>query len=191
MLSEMFVDFSGISKGSDIITKFSRIHIMSIKALTEEDTFTDTADDYAIISCAERTNRYISLCSPSLLLQLSFADTANENDPRCFSAEHGKKIKFFVESLPPTVSDLFIFCDAGESRSTAIAAAILLWIGRSDEPVWSNPFYHPNTFVFGRLCEAFGIELTEEQIASKKRQSEDAFKIAMKGGTQYKRWEVI
>ena len=171
-------------------TEKLKIHISSIMALNET-TFPENSGDYAVINCAERKNKILSAYPPPLLLQLSFADTANENDPRCFSAEHGKKIKFFVESLPQTVSDLFIFCDAGESRSTAIAAAILLAFGRSDDAVWNNPFYHPNTFVFGRLCEAFGIELTEEQIASKKRQSEDAFKNAVKNGTQYKRWEAI
>ena len=171
-------------------TEKLKIHISSIMALNET-TFSENSGDYAVINCAERKNKILSAYPPLLLLQLSFADTTNENDPRCFSAEHGKKIKFFVESLPQTVSDLFIFCDAGESRSTAIAAAILLWIGRSDEPVWSNPFYHPNIFVFGRLCKTFGIEMTEEQIASKKRQSEDAFKNAMKNGTIYERWEVI
>ena len=166
------------------------IHISSIKALTE-NTFTDTVGDYAVISCAERTSRYLSLCPPPLLLQLTFADTISETDPRGFTAEHGKDIKSFMEALPDTVSDLFIFCDAGESRSTAIAAAILLASGRSDDAVWNNPFYHPNTLVFSHLCQAFGIKLSQEQIEAKRKQSEDAFKNAIKNGTVYERWEVI
>ena len=167
-----------------------KIHISSIKAVTE-DTFTDVVGDFAVINCAERKNNFLTANPPALLLQLSFADITNENDPNCFSLEHGKEIRAFYESLPPSVTDLFIFCDAGESRSTAIAAAILLAGGRSDAPVWSNPFYHPNTFVFGRLCQAFGMKMTEAQIAEKKRQSEDAFRSAMKNGTHFQRWEVI
>ena len=167
-----------------------KIHISSIRALTE-DTFADVAGDYAVISCAERTSRYLSLCPASRLLQLTFADTLNEADPGGFTAEHGKRIRAFVETLPESVSDLFVFCDAGESRSTAIAAALLLASGRSDNAVWDNPFYHPNTLVFARLCQVFGMELGKEQIAGKRRQSEEAFRNAAKHGISHERWEVI
>ena len=165
-----------------------KIHILSIKALTET-TFADGGKKYAIINCSERTSQYFS--SQRYLLQLHFIDTEDEKNPKSFSLDDGEKIKSFIVSLPSNITDLFVLCDAGESRSTAVAAAILLFAGRSDEPVWNNPFYHPNPLVFRRLCKAFGIEMAEDQIGSKKKQNENAFKSAMKSGTQYKRWEVI
>ena len=154
-----------------------------------ETTFADDSKEYAIINCSERISQYFS--SQRYLLQLHFIDTEDEDNPKSFSLDDGEKIKSFIASLPNNITDLFVLCDAGESRSTAIAAAILLFAGRNDEPVWNNPFYHPNPLVFRRLCQAFGIEMTEEQIESKKKQNGDAFKNAIKNGTQYKRWEVI
>lgn len=167
---------------------YFKIHILSIKALNET-TFAEDDKEYAIINCSERTSQYLS--SQRCLLQLHFIDTEDEDNPKSFSLDNGEKIKSFIVSLPSNITDLFVLCDAGESRSTAIAAAILIFLGRSDKPVWDNPFYHPNTLVFRRLCKVFGIEMTEEQIESKKKQNEYAFKNAMKNSTQYKRWEVI
>ena len=71
---------------------------------------------------------------------------------------------------------LYVLCDAGQSRSTAIAAAINLRYNLTDNMIWDNPKYSPNKLVYTKMIKAFNIDLTEKQIDEKVKRNELALR---------------
>ena len=97
---------------------------------------------------------------------------------------------FVTKSLK--ITDLFICCDSGDSRSPAIGAALLYISGRGDDCIWNNPFYKPNLLVYRVMCTAFGKIVSEGELQEKKQQSDRALPKAIENAdaSGYKRWEV-
>lgn len=85
------------------------------------------------------------------VLQVSFADVTDGMD--AFSLYHARKIAVFVDELPADIRRLYVCCDAGQSRSPAIAAAITRYFGCDHKVIWKNPKYRPNPHVYRVLCE--------------------------------------
>ena len=84
-------------------------------------------------------------------------DDVDMDGPRSFSKKQAGEFAAFIKSLGPDVAQLYICCDAGQSRSAAIAAATARYFGQDDDWIWSSPKYHPNMFCFERMIEAFGM----------------------------------
>ena len=114
-------------------------------------------------------------------LCLNFADTANPTGESAFNKTTAKNIADYVKSLPVGLDSLFVCCDAGESRSTAMAAAIMRFNGLDEMKIWKNPHYHPNLLVYSLLCEALGVAASESELIAKKQASEKAFIDAFSG----------
>lgn len=93
-------------------------------------------------------------------LALSFADVTDSKNPQSFNHRHAKEICRYIGSLPTDIEKLFICCDSGESRSSAIAAAILRHYGEDDMHIWQNPRFHPNPLVYSILCGGLGCTVT-------------------------------
>ena len=94
--------------------------------------------------------------------------------------------------LPDEVTDLYVCCSKGQSRSAAVAAALLRMSGRSDDPVWLNPYYNPNTLVYYRLCREAGILVTPLEVQIKRKQNEKAYLDLQEGKpTKFERWQII
>lgn len=91
-----------------------------------------------------------------------------------FETAQAEHIASFVNLLPEQITDLYVCCDAGESRSAAIAAAIMRYWDMDDTVIWKNPQYHPNTLVYKVQMQAFGLCVTESQCAQRKQMSEEA-----------------
>ena len=107
-------------------------------------------------------------------LILSFDDVEGPQRGHAFSPDDAQKIISFVKKLTPQ-GMLYFCCDAGESRSAALAAAFLrAWTG-DDMKIWTNPHYHPNLLVYRIQCMALGIVVTEEELADLKTISDQAF----------------
>ncbi len=81
-----------------------------------------------------------------------------------FTADIAAEIADYICGLPADIDSLFVCCDSGESRSSAMAAAILRWRGESDMDIWMAPRYHPNPLVYKTLCSAFGIKVSEAEL---------------------------
>ena len=75
-------------------------------------------------------------------------------NPHRFKPIHAELIYEFFRSIPDG-ADLFVCCDAGESRSAAIAAALKVAQGESDAEIWNSPEYHPNPLVYRTCRETF------------------------------------
>lgn len=166
-----------------------KIHVLPIKGLSDEVIENiSTSAVIAISSVPERLGRVglYNWCA------LSFADVENPDMKDAFTINHATLIKNFILELPSILTDLYICCDSGESRSPAIAAVLLILSGRSDDCVWNNPFYKPNLLVYRVMCKAFGIIITEEELFAKKQQNEQALSNAIESADvhNFKRWEI-
>ena len=80
----------------------------------------------------------------------------------------------------------------GGSRSPAVAAALLKMSVRSDEAVWRNPYYVPNTLVYYRLCREYGLRISKMEAWLKVMMNKRAFSLAQKGRPcKYEWWEIL
>lgn len=158
-------------------------HVLAVRAIAS-DTVNLPPERYAMILCSthiERLKKAAQYAENCLIAD--FADLTDPTRSDTFHPEHAQGIKQFVASLSPQVTDLFICCDYGESRSPAIMAALLLASGKSDYRVWNNPHYHPNPLVFRELCLVYGIFMPEWKVRARVQISEEAFHNAVTNGS--------
>lgn len=129
-------------------------------------------DNAAVIMCSSYPIDAEKCSKIKNKLILEFDDTTNKNAPSVFTADKAKEIKNFLDSLSQDVRALYICCDSGESRSTALSAAIMRYLKMSDEDIWTNPYFHPNPLVYKIQCKAFGIFVTSMGIKSRLKKNE-------------------
>lgn len=91
------------------------------------------------------------------VLRLSFpdAETASEQYPESalFSAEHAEAIWSFVLEHRERIERIIVHCDAGMSRSPAVAAALLRAFDVDDSTLFGGR-YRPNMRVYRMLLES-------------------------------------
>ena len=125
-------------------------------------------------------------------LEVAFLDV---EDPRViggFRYAHARAIIRFLELLPNEVTDLYVCCSKGQSRSAGVAAALIRMSGRDDDIVWNNPFYNPNSLAYYRLCKQVGLPVTPLEVQTKKRKNEKAYLELQEGKpTKFERWQII
>ena len=103
---------------------------------------------YIIISSGEK---YSHLGIYSNVLSINFADTeCGERSDAITEFDVQKICKFIEES---NAEDVFVSCDAGESRSPAAAAGLLVLLEIDDSYIWKSSDYRPNTLVYRRMLE--------------------------------------
>ena len=167
------------------------IHILPIKGL--ESSTIEHRDKSALIACSSRTDRLKRAVFSNNFCAVSFADVSSPDQHNAMREGHALLIRDFVLSLKDEITDLYICCDSAESRSPAIAAAILTVYGFSDDCVWKNPFYAPNVLVYQRICNAFGVNITKRLIDKKMHINEQAYRFAQErhGSSSFSRWQTI
>lgn len=95
------------------------------------------------------------------LLILNFDDIIDINRDTAFHSDTAMQIRSFVDQLNAEATKLYICCDSGESRSTALAAAIMRYYHMDEMDIWNNPYYHPNPLVFRVQCEVFNCPVSK------------------------------
>lgn len=146
----------------------------------------------AVLNDLEDTTADFILCSSEMIVEtgdkqnvlfLSFFDTEEDNPSMSFQYTDAEKIVSFL-SRADANTDLFVCCDSGESRSSAIAASILLAVGKTDCDIWESTDYHPNQLVFGKMCRTLGVDLSEEAIQKRKEVNNAALHEAILHGKE-------
>lgn len=99
---------------------------------------------------------------------------------RAFSREDAAAFVRFVKEWN-SATTFYCCCDAGESRSPAVAAALCRYFEMDDAPIWQNPHYHPNMLVFTMLMEAFNLPISDEEIDFLLYTNQKAFRDAISG----------
>ena len=132
-----------------------KIHIASIKHLLHLKSTAYDHQHCAAILCSADFRQITRQIPFRYFIRLKFQDTNDPTDGNSFSSAQAKELTGFLSGLPAGITDLYIACDAGCSRSPAIAAALLRASHRSDMLIWKNPRYYPNPLVYKTLCDAY------------------------------------
>lgn len=154
------------------------IHIMPIKQFLQMDTTPYTS--VAVISSSAYVDQTQIPC-PYILQEYMDFDYASS---RSLSTEQALAFANFLKNTDKGITDIYVCCDAGESRSPAIAAAIHRWFAQSDRHVWESAIYHPNVLCFCRMMEALNLSITDEEIDVLIQTNRYAFKMAMQKAKQ-------
>ena len=109
-----------------------------------------------------------------------FDDVDREIPGRSLSAGAAQRIAHFVKNIGPEIETVYVCCDSGISRSSAIAAAVCRYFGISDSPIWENPKYQPNPLVFHLLGESLGLSISDELLDILIDTNRSAFRNAVK-----------
>ena len=153
-----------------------RIVVCPLKRLNEISK-SDTSRRAAVISSSAYPEAAYLPDFPYVLRV--YEDIDREIPGRSFSKEDAEDIASFVMSQLDLTDALYICCDAGESRSPAVAAAIMRYQGADDVKIWKNPHYHPNMHVFLRLCEALGVSVSDGEADALMYENMKAFRDAV------------
>ena len=110
---------------------------------------------------ADDENRVVAI------LSIEFMDADNPGDYDVYGSittiddlmtdEDAKKIVAFVEKYKDKRT--LVHCDAGISRSSAVAAAILKHYTGDDSMIFDSRWYNPNRWVYRKVLEAFESEV--------------------------------
>lgn len=74
-----------------------------------------------------------------------------------------KGLKEFIDKNKDSVEQIIVHCSAGISRSSAVAAAIALYVGEDEKKIiWDSYKYCPNRLVYKLARNEFNISTTEE-----------------------------
>ena len=110
-----------------------------------------------------------------------YEDLDYESPGRSFSREDAVAFADFLAAQETPIDTLYCCCDAGESRSPAVAAAVMRYLGMDDMAIWQNPRYHPNMLVFVMLTEALGAAVSDGEIDLLLYTNQKAFRDAITG----------
>ena len=168
------------------------IHPMGAHAI-RKNVFDLPMEQCALIICCDRAGQFFYPPQMHHVLEIVFPDYEDKRLPGAFNKAHARKIIRFITGLPDMVSDIYVCCAKGGSRSPAVAAALLRASGRTDRDVWCNPFYVPNKLVYLRLCQEFGLKESTLSVWIRVWINNKAFKKAQKnrGSTIYERWQIL
>jgi hypothetical protein len=168
------------------------IHILAIPAIGP-DVLDIPMSKCAIIVCAERYNKYMDLFPEIQKCIVPFADVEDKRHPMAIRGAHARLIIRFLRNLPEEVTDLYVCCSKGGSRSPAVAAAVLRMSGRSDKIVWENPFYVPNRLVYQVICKEFGLFAPNWYVKQLVKLNRQCYMKATRCGDagKYERWQII
>jgi len=168
------------------------IHILAITAIAPE-VFDIPMSRCAIIVCTDRGNKYLGLFPERQICVMPFIDVEDAVHPLAIRGAHARAIIRFLRQLPDEVTDLYVCCSKGGSRSPAVAAAILRMSGRNDNVVWKNPFYVPNKLVYQVICREFGLFAPDWYVERKVELNRQCYLNASQNSDagEYERWQII
>lgn len=112
-------------------------------------------------------------------LLLNFHDINYQNQ-NSFNIELAQQIKVFVNNIDFQKYKIYICCDSGESRSSAIAACLLRKFKEDEDVIWKDSNYHPNILVYSILCDEFGLKNSKLRLKYKMYINEKALKNMIK-----------
>lgn len=132
----------------------------------------------ALISIADVGDNFAALANkPQFVLQLAFDDVDNEvfvdelgenpsteekrrieEEYNMFTDEQAEQIAAFYHEVWDRVDVFICQCEYGQSRSAAVAAAIMEYRDRNGIEIFAHDNYYPNKLVFRKVFKALNKE---------------------------------
>ena len=131
------------------------LRVISIKEAKRNINTLNLSNVKAIIISSYNDDIEIIPSKNKLLIEF---DDLNYQSQNSFNRNLAKKIKEFIGKIDLSKNKLYVCCDSGESRSSAVAACILRKYGEDENVIWKDTSYHPNILVYRILCEELGIK---------------------------------
>lgn len=153
------------------------------RAQIEELSANGFAPKTALLSITDAGWKFANLKSkPDYLLQLAFDDVDNDvfiDELGCYPTDSHdritieKKYNMLSNSQAEQISNFFFSvkdkaelficqCEHGQSRSAAVATALLEYISKSGIMIFSNDDYYPNKMVFKRVYQYLNLNKKEK-----------------------------
>lgn len=143
-----------------------------------------------VLSREEAIRQAASFCKTTCVISITTPGKTNVSFPcdtlhvACYdttesigiSIADAVQIKDFVnQELMKEIKHLIVHCDAGVSRSAGVAAAILKATGQDESEILDNPNYFINARCYAFVLMAFGIDVTEKEVAAARERSKKAY----------------
>lgn len=150
------------------------IKVMSKFKAIEYNYREDIQNNYIIISISSIDNEEYVLFSPNDkckgVIRLKFNDLERDYGDKIRAPKQGdfSGLKMFIDAFVErgNIEDIIVHCEAGISRSSAVAAVIARYLNLDEfNLIWNNDRYIPNELVYRLASNEFGLEVSEEQIA--------------------------
>lgn len=106
---------------------------------------------YIIISTTTDETPAVVNIPEENVIRFRFEDIDRGANGRVFNKDEALAIKKFIQGHLEDTEMIVCSCDAGMSRSPAMAAAISYWLNGSDKEIWDNHMYRPNSHVYNTL----------------------------------------
>ena len=153
-----------------------KIHILPIKRLLAMGEFPEHS--VAILNSSDPvdTSRLPIPSCPVYYQDLDY------ESPRSFSPALAAQIADFVKMNEASTDHIYVCCQAAQSRSPGIAAALYVYFGRDPMDIFLQAQYQPNALCFRLLTEALGVPVTDAQLDGLLYANMRAFKRALQGG---------
>lgn len=125
-----------------------------------KDSFADIIPKTAIISIntpEDKFNTFAKRKDIVDVLYLSFHDIGMRDAKgiQMTEADALKVVDFVFKCTDLGVEELWVHCDAGISRSSGVAAAILKYLTGDDKRIFNNPRYCPNLICYRLVLDKF------------------------------------
>ena len=131
----------------------------------EAYTRSDEVADFAAVVVYSRDKDMPYIEDTPYIRDLLLEQFDDVDDPdHGMSAEQAENIAAFVQKQENDDVDIIVSCQYGQSRSAGIAAAIAAYLGQDEMKIFSNSNKMPNMRCYALVCQALGIERSEEEI---------------------------
>lgn len=121
----------------------------SLKAPTIIISISDPDKD-AVVFCKAPYSPLIAVCR----VWFDDIDQKRNHDDVLMSREDAEKIKNFIERYKDKAQQIIVHCEAGQSRSAGVMAAIKEWLEGDKFSVWNDPKYTPNRHCYRTMMES-------------------------------------
>ena len=123
------------------------------------ESFQPHSGEFCIISIStpkDRTPDFFQNSNCKDVLKLVFDDVVDKRENgQMMTEEDAKRVaEFCQKNVDKGISNFWVHCDAGISRSAGVAAAILKYYTEDDTQIYDNPKYCPNCHCYRMVLNA-------------------------------------
>lgn len=153
------------------------INVLSIRQAKENLRDVDTKDIKMIVASSYDCSIDSIANENKLILHFDDITTLNKNS---INSNIAKQINSFVRDIDFNKQILYVCCDSGVSRSSAIAAAILRKYNENEDIIWKDYRFKPNILVYKTVCDEFNLKNFPIRLKHKENINKKAFKKKIK-----------